>query len=159
MFEVELIDVITFSSKFAILNQCYTKDTPKCKRKHVVHLAAFLKDHFKPKEGERNDVEFHRILTNLCDWLVKTKSWENSSKVSLRLPDSVNTQKWSNVELDMLSEYITKMIKDQQNCFMAIKELDNVFGLIEWLVAILSQKYTNTHLKQVLSMFTETSIV
>ena len=158
MFEVELIDVITFSSKFAILNQCYNKDALIYKRKHVVHLISFLQDHFKPKEGERSDHEFLRILSNLSDWLVKTKCWERSSKVSLRLPDSVTLHKWSNTELDLLSEYMTKMIKDKQNCFVVIKNLDNVFGLVEWLVTVLLQKYTNSNLKQILSMFADAAI-
>lgn len=159
MYDLELIDVITFSSRFAILNQYYKKGTPKYKKKHVLHLISFLKDHFKPRETERNDVEYHRIIGNLHEWLLKSKHWEHTNKVTLRLPDTIASHKWSNTELDLLSEYITKMIKVHTACFLPHKEMDNVFGIAEWLVSILSQKYTNTNLKQILNMFNETLIV
>jgi hypothetical protein len=153
MYELEIVDVIGFCSRYAIINHTYQKKQHELHRQHILNFVAFMRDNFKAKEGEKNDLEFHRLISNCHDWLKKTKNWKKKPKITLRLPETVAANRWTNVELDMFSGYITESISTTNKaCVLPRKEFENPLGIVEWLLSVLSQKYTNIYLKQIMTL-------
>lgn len=162
MYEIEVVDVINFSNRFAIIEHFYKSTQCKYKKHHIVNLLCFLKNNFKSKDNDKHDIEFMRLILNLYEWITNIKNWKKVDKISLRMPDSIMHQKWSNIELDMFSTYLNDSIisKPSIMCFQSKKVLDNPLGIVDWLVNVLLQKYNNnTNLKQILNTFIETQIV
>lgn len=152
MYELEIVDVIGFCSRYAIINHTFKNKPNELQRQHILNFIAFMRDNFKAKEGDKNDLEFHRLMSNCYDWLKKTKNWKNKPKITLRFPDTVAPNKWTNAELDMFSGYLTDSIASTQTCLVSKKEFENPLGIVEWLLSLLSQKYSNIYLKQIMTL-------
>jgi hypothetical protein len=153
MYDLEVIDVISFITKYTMINEQYKVGDEKFYRLHVLSLLSFLKVTFAPKENEKNDTEYLRLLVNLEEWLKNLKQWKKQPKISLRLPDNVFVQKWSNGELDMFSDIISQSISVASCHIWQSKHLTNPCGVVEWLINVLLQKYPNQHLKYILHRF------
>lgn len=153
MYELELTDVISFMTQYTIINDKYKVKDKWFVKYHVLSLVSFLKSTFVPKDNEKNDLEYVRLLSNLEEWLKTIRNWKKQPKISLRLPDNVSVQKWSNGELDMFSDIISQSISVAGCNIWESKQLTNPCGVVEWLVNVLLQKYSNHHLKVILQRF------
>lgn len=153
MYNLDSIDVINFLCKFAVISHHYKKDSKPYVQHHVLHLIEFLCEKFVSEPNDKNDGETLNLLSNLHTWLKNIKSWENKPKITLKLPDVITKNKWSNVELNVFSEHMSASIKNTGVFFFKRKEIDNPLGIIEWLITMLLQKYSDPQLKQLLQTF------
>lgn len=151
MYNITNKDILHFVRRHSIID--YFKDKTTIPKKHCLALIAFLISKYQINENDKNDAEFIRIFTNLHTWLDKA-DW-NKSKLTLKLPDNISKEKWSNDELNMLSIYIDKSIKSYNKCLCLLQsnKLDNPVGLIEWIINVMQHKYSNQNLKDIITLF------
>jgi hypothetical protein len=156
MYNINNKDILCFVKRHAIIDYSKTKkDIPK---KHCLALIAFLISKYN-HENDKNDIEFIRIFTNLYTWLDKA-NW-NNLKLTIRLPENILKEKWSNDELSMMSNHIEKSIKSYNKylCLSNSVKLDNPFGLVEWIINVLELKFNNNqNLREIIKLFMDFGI-
>lgn len=155
MYDLTLVKIIHFTCRFAVINEEYTKHTPKYFKKHAISLVEFLQQEFIHDVNDKNDSEILALLGNFATWLKNTKSFDLRNKVSLKLPEIINKLKWTNSEIEMFSVNLKNSINENGFWCCKKKELDNPLGLLEWLVSMFLHKYQDNNLKILLAMFNE----